>query len=76
MAEGRLIRLEENSYFLEERLKALDEQLASQQAQLEAMSKTVKLVQEQLKEIHAFLDNNRNAGSAGEIPPHHVPRLW
>lgn len=72
--EKRLVRLEENAYFLEEQIKGVDRQTAAQQEQLDQLDKNLKQVLSQLREIHELLSESR--ASADNLPPHHLPRFW
>ena len=60
--EERLIRLEELTFFQEERLEALNAALTAQQRQLDA-------VEQQLAEAGA-------PGSVEELPPHYMPERY
>ena len=70
--EDRIARLEELTFFQEERLKELDSALAAQQRQLDRVEKelansaaVVRLLREKLQ------DQPDNA-----LPPHFMPERW
>lgn len=74
--EDRLTRVEENSYFMEERLKNLEQLTNEQQPQLEAMRKKIEGIQKNLAEVRDFLGEMRTINQEEQIPPHHVARFW
>lgn len=73
--EKRLVKLEENVYFLEEHLKALDSQIAVQQTQLDNLHKQVLKMQAVLTEMREFLASGHGKND-DQTPPHHVARFW
>lgn len=75
-SEQRLTRLEENGYFMETRLKALDEQIAEQQAQLGNLAKSVERLQAKMGEIRDFLAQTRSGSQEEPTPPHHIAKFW
>lgn len=72
--EQSLGRLEENGYFMETRLKELDQLVAEQQTQLEALNKKVDQLQEAVAAIRAFLSDSGKGQD--QTPPHHIARFW
>lgn len=74
--EKRLIRLEENCYFLEEKLRALDLQLASQQETLANLEKDFFRMKEILTEIRRMLADASQPNLADPRPPHYGPETW
>lgn len=70
----RLTRLEENSYFQEERLKALDSQILAQQKELDRLSGIVKCIERRLNVLEIAVGeaaSKTGAGSDVEVPPHY-----
>lgn len=74
----RLMRLEENAYYLEEQLKALDEQVLKQQASIDNLSKQVESLRSALGEIRDLLSAAPGPAEKPDasLPPHHVARFW
>lgn len=73
--EARLTRLEELSYFQEEKLKELDAVLASQRAALDALEKKTDALREALRHTRDFLEASRESAER-EIPPHFGQAPW
>lgn len=73
--EERLGRLEENGYFLEERMKALDGQITAQQAELENLAKKVEQLQDAMVGLRELLELGGGPGKP-ELPPHHIAKFW
>ena len=70
--EDRLTRLEELTFFQEERLKELDAALAAQQRQLDRLEKNFADATSVIRQLREKLgDQPENA-----LPPHSVPELW
>lgn len=75
-ADERASRLEENLYFLEERVKALDGQIAAQQAELDALGKQVRQLVAMMHELRQALAAGGQGRQPTELPPHHIARFW
>lgn len=69
--EMRVIRLEESSYFQEERLKALDGQLLAQQKQIDEMERAIKSLEAKLERLEANNDVFADGRPGHELPPHY-----
>lgn len=74
LLENRVIRLEENSYFLEEKLKALDGQILAQQASLDLLEQNLRQIREALTDIRMLLSVDAKIPDAR--PPHYGPEPW
>lgn len=73
----RLVRLEEDFYFLEAKIASLDEQLTAQQRQLDLMQKNIMALTSAFQTLRNQLEfAHKNGAQIEEIPPHHEPRLW
>ncbi|MDE5833857.1 MAG: SlyX family protein [Desulfovibrio sp.] len=72
--EDRLIRLEEQAYFQDEKLKELDSRLFDCQRGLETLEKRLDAMSAALAEIRDFLAGGRNKGD--EKPPHYHNDHW
>lgn len=68
--ESRLIRIEEDIYFLEEHVREMDRQIAAQQAQIAALEKMVNGLSMRLRELLAQMGDGK---IANEPPPHYLP---
>lgn len=68
----RLIRLEENAFFQEERLKALDAALTDQQRQLDALERQLA----QLRAITRALRDKLADSPEDALPPHFMPERY
>lgn len=75
MLEMRIIRLEENVYFLEERLKELDNHMREQQDQLDAIEKNFQQLNHALQDIRTLLSSSA-AKIPAQPPPHYGPQTW
>lgn len=72
MLEDRLTRLEELTFFQEERIEKLDAALTAQQTQLDAVERELadaRLVIRSLRDKLAQQPENT-------LPPHFMPELW
>lgn len=74
--ENRINRLEENAYFLEEQMKALDSLVATQQNQLDVLAKNVEQLQKLVLALRDTIAHNPAGAAADPLPPHHVARFW
>lgn len=72
--DERLIRLEEASYFQEERLKELDERIVTQQAQIDLLERRLESVTRTLIQLREVLFGNM--ANHKEKPPHYQDNLW
>lgn len=70
--EARLARLEELTYFQEERLKALDAALTAQQGQLDRLEKALA----ETAALARHLREQLGDGIANVPPPHSLPQRW
>lgn len=74
--EPRVIRLEENNYFLEERLKALDGQVLAQQQKLDTLEKELGRLGRALLELRGLLEGKMGAPGSEPPPPHWQSTFW
>ena len=76
--EDRLIRLEELTFFQEERLEALNAALMAQQRQLDAveqrLAEAVELVRALRGQVELLKGGMADAGE--ELPPHYMPERY
>ena len=72
--QNRIIRLEEQTYFQDEKLKDLDKRLLAQQIQLDGLAKQLEAVTNSLREVRDYL-RDRQRGSE-EKPPHYGADTW
>ena len=70
--EGRLARLEETTFFQEERLKELDSALTAQQAQLDAMERQLA----DLRGLAKALRDKLTDAPENTLPPHSMPERY
>ncbi|MTJ94100.1 MAG: SlyX family protein [Desulfovibrio sp.] len=71
-SEDRLTRLEELTFFQEERLKELDAALTAQQKQLDKLEKEFADATSVIRQLREKLgDQAENA-----LPPHSMPERW
>lgn len=77
--ERRLVRLEELTFFQEERLEALNAALLAQQRQLDALDRKLAETVELTRALRAQMDLLQG-GLAGdgeaELPPHSLPERY
>lgn len=71
-----MISLEENLYFLEEKLKALDSQITSQQNELATIEQSVTHLREVFLEMKNLLAASVPSKPADTRPPHYGPDTW
>lgn len=74
--DPRIIRLEENVFFLEKRLGELDGQILSQQQEIARLEKELAEIHSLfhlMKEAHAKFLTERGSR---EIPPHYQSTAW
>ena len=70
--EERLARLEELTYFQDERLKTLDAALTAQQAQVDRLEKHLAAAAALIRSLRDQIgDKPENA-----LPPHFMPERW
>lgn len=76
--DGRVIRLEENAYFLEEKINSLDTQISAQQKQLDELGKKLEQIRLIVLNMRERLAESAGDGKIGdgEIPPHHAAKFW
>lgn len=75
--ELRIIRLEEANYFIEEKLKALDQQLLAQQQKIDQLEKDIISLGKSLAQMHDLLDSRSLADNTKEtLPPHWQSTFW
>lgn len=76
--EERLIRLEELTFFQEERLEALNAALSAQQRQLDTVENRLADAVELLRALRGQMDLLRGNMAAGgeELPPHYMPERY
>lgn len=75
--EERLIRLEELTFFQEERLEALNAALTAQQRQLDAVEQRLTDAVEMLRALRGQLELLKGgAGGEEELPPHYMPERY
>ncbi|MBD5607826.1 MAG: SlyX family protein [Desulfovibrio sp.] len=72
--ENKLIRLEEQAYFQDEKLKELDERLLAQQIQMDALNRRLDAIGAALLEIREYLRGK--GGKGDEKPPHYHNDPW
>ncbi len=70
MNEHRLISLEENQVFLEQRLEKLHEALLGQQQQIDRLEALLQKQSLRLEEVMAEISSG--PGPANEKPPHYL----
>lgn len=76
--EERLIRLEELTFFQEERLEALNAALTAQQRQLDAVEQQLAEAVDMLRALRGQMELLK-AGTPGgveELPPHYMPERY
>ncbi len=69
--EERLTRLEEENYFLQEKLEELNEALVFQQKQIDALEASLLRVSTVLEQMRSQQDMREDDLKAGERPPHY-----
>lgn len=74
--EPRVIRLEGNSYFLEERLKALDGQVLAQHQKLDALEKELGRLGRALLELRGLMEGKLSSPGSDPPPPHWQSTFW
>ena len=76
--EARLVRLEELTFFQEERLEALNAARTAQQRQLDAAEQRLADAVELVRLLRGQLDQMKAGGApAGEeLPPHYMPERY
>lgn len=76
--EARLIRLEELTFFQEERLEALNTALTAQQRQLDTVEARLDEATDLLRNLRGQLELLRGhmAASGEELPPHYMPERY
>ncbi|MDE7064878.1 MAG: SlyX family protein [Desulfovibrionaceae bacterium] len=70
--DERLSRLEENSFFQETAIEALNDALTRQQFQIDALEKRLAVSEERLRALQELLDD----GGEATVPPHSVPERY
>lgn len=70
--EDRLTRLEELTFFQEERLKALDVALAAQQKQLDKLEKDFADATSVIRQLREKIGDQPEI----TLPPHSMPERW
>ena len=71
-ADTRLSRIEENLYFLEQRLEALDSALCGQQIQLDSLEKQLTDALRLLRQLREKLEESPE----NSLPPHFMPERY
>ncbi|MBO4300051.1 MAG: SlyX family protein [Desulfovibrio sp.] len=71
-SNARLDRLEELTFFQEERIAALDTALAAQQRQLDKVERELAMA---LASIRRLRDQLRDVPE-NTLPPHYMPERW
>ena len=71
--EEQIARLEELTYFQEKLLRELNEALASQQAQLDALEKRLAGLEEHMTTL---LDSLGQDAPVNTLPPHYMPERY
>ena len=76
--EERLIRLEELTFFQEERLEALNAALTAQQRQLDAVEQQLAEAVDMLRALRGQMELLKAGapGSVEELPPHYMPERY
>ena len=76
--EERLIRLEELTFFQEERLEALNAALTAQQRQLDVVEERLAEAVEMLRALRGQMELLKagDPGGAEELPPHYMPERY
>lgn len=75
--EKRLIRLEEDSCFQEEKLIALERQINEMEKLVSGILNKQEEITNILAQLHLWLEKaNRSASGEHEIPPHYGPEKW
>lgn len=76
--EERLIRLEELTFFQEERLEALNAALTAQQRQLDAVEQQLADAVDMLRALRGQMELLKAGvpGSVEELPPHYMPERY
>ena len=68
----RLIRLEEQCYFQEQAIAALNEALVAQQHSITRLEKSLQQAEEHLDALHYILEEK----GVQTLPPHHMPERY
>lgn len=73
--DDRLIRLEEQCYFQERRLEALNEALTRQQRQMDEMERQMGDMRRLLRLMWQRMDQDGDAPE-NSLPPHYMPERY
>lgn len=75
--EQRLIRLEENVFFQEEKLAALDQEMRQLRSQTDALVRHLQGVRESMAHLRELLEGGHRGGNlADPPPPHYSQHTW